>query len=234
MTPRPTHDLGGLSATNTVPEGNSCIFKNGQPAIQAAGNGFNTVADPTQNDQFHFLITLTAAWNITMAQWAALRDQIKENNQNTWPAPSSALYNISAKYNLGPDGVTKDTIEKIKKVDRDEVRLLWHVSYWDGPLTGLALYAGQKCWFQVVDPEAETRVAVLRSLTKDQLAGEEEDHRLFQEHVGMNTDYDSSGNREVGHLRPVETRQVYYSAATGAEASRQSYGANPIIGWFEL
>lgn len=37
------------------------------------------------------------------------------------------------------------------KMSDDKPKILWHNSYINGPLTGLALYNGKKCWFEVVD-----------------------------------------------------------------------------------
>lgn len=58
----------------------------------------------------------------------------------------------------------------------EDVRLLWHTDYWDGPLAGLAHYNGRAYWFEVEafdwdEPPAERRY-LLYSLTDGELAEE--------------------------------------------------------------
>jgi hypothetical protein len=239
MTPRPDKDETGLSATDTTPVGRACVFANGQTGIAEAGSGFVTTADPTEADPLHFLITLAGAWNMIMAAWANGRAAIKQEDRKTWPAPTGSLFDISELYETSDEGLSQlpagpsGTMDKALRVNANDVQILWHTDYWDGPLAGIAVYQGQKLWFQVIDREAEPRVAILHSLTGDQLQFEEDRHRSFQQHVGGHTDYDSSGKRTVCTLQPPSQWAQFYSAATAA-AKRRSYETNPIIGCFEL
>jgi hypothetical protein len=239
VTPR-LNDLAGLSATDTLPIDRCVIFAEGQAGIQAAGaHGFVTTADPTQDDPLHFLITLTAGWLMTMAQWAAGRAGINQADPATWPVPSAALYAISARYQLTEEAAMVRAasgglkVEKGPEIDRKRVQILWHVDYWDGPLSGIASYMGKDYWFQVIDPDAEPRAAILRSLTNAELAAEQQRHRLFVQNVGNHTDYDSAGKRSVGALHASGTWDRYYESAVTTD-ERRRYDENPVIGWFVL
>jgi hypothetical protein len=66
-----------------------------------------------------------------------------------------------------------------------EVRKVWFSDWYDGPLTGVALYGGREYWFvMVVDDDGEgwdfePRVYVLHRLTPEQLAQAWTMHRSF-------------------------------------------------------
>lgn len=240
MTPRVNLDDAGLSATNTMQVGKCVVFADGEDGITAAGaHGFVTTDDPTPEDQLHFLITLADGWNMTMAAWAAGRAAIKQADRATWPLPSAALFDISEKY----EGLVEEAamvraasgaeVGRGPEINARDVRILWHVDYWDGPLSGIASYAGKMHWFHVVDPEAEPRQAILRSLTDAELAAEEKRHRLFVQNVGSHTDYDSAGKRDVGALHPSSKWDGFYESAAAAAEGRP-YAKNPVIGWFVL
>ena len=92
---------------------------------------------------------------------------------------------------------------------------------------------GKRCWFQVIDPEADPRTATLHSLTDEQMKVEEQRHALFVQNVGNHTDYDSAGKRTVGALHPTSRRDAYYKSAS-ATAARPPYEKTPAIGWFVL
>jgi hypothetical protein len=234
MTPRPVKDVQGLSATETVPASKACVFKTGRDGIGLAG--FVTTDDPTDDppDPLHFLITLKSdTWAITFEQWIEARAKIDNTKPETFPAPTKALLAISEKFSLEREAAWVGAIKSGPKIDRKDVRILWHCGYWDGPLSGIALYQGQKYWFRVIDRDAEPRAAALQSLTREQLQFEENRHTLFQQHVGTHTDYDSSGKRNVGALRPKSEWQKYYTTVP-ATAQQPTYEGNPIIGWFEL
>jgi hypothetical protein len=76
-------------------------------------------------------------------------------------------------------------------------------------------------------------VAILRSLTNEQLASEQQRHARFVQNVGSHTDYDDAGKRSVGELQPSSTWDRYYKSAV-ATAERPRYDENPVIGWFAL
>jgi hypothetical protein len=119
------------------------------------------------------------------------------------------------------------------RIGREEVHLLWHADYWDGPLAGLLRYRGELCWFAVVaendDPDLEgwyRRFAVLR-LSKEQLVEEQYWHELFRQKVGTHTDYGES----VGALQPQDQWEGFYAAYR--QRKPQDFSRNEVLGWFE-
>jgi hypothetical protein len=131
----------------------------------------------------------------------------------------------------GPDG-----IQRAPRIDRADVRLLWHADYWDGPRSGMLLYRGEECWFEVVAESEDDaagwcrRFAVLR-LSLDQHAEEQRWHELFRRCVGRYADYDESGERPVGALELRERWAEFYD--TYRQRTRPDFSGNEVLGWFE-
>jgi hypothetical protein len=132
----------------------------------------------------------------------------------------------------GPDGYLHTP-----RIDRSEVRFLWHADYWDGPKSGMLLYRGEECWFEVVAENEDVsmdawyrRFIVLR-LSPGQRAEEWRWHELFREKVGAHTDYEESGRRPVESLRPREMWQEFYDAYR--HRTPQEHSGNEVLGWFE-
>lgn len=122
------------------------------------------------------------------------------------------------------------------RIDRAEVRLLWHADYYDGPKSGMLVYRGEECWFEVIDecedPDADwyRRFVILR-LSAEQLAEEKRWHELFREKVGGHTDYDDRGKRQVGLLHPEEKWKEFYDAYR--ERTPPDFSDNAVLGWME-
>jgi hypothetical protein len=121
------------------------------------------------------------------------------------------------------------------RIEPHEIRLLWHCDYWDGPISGMLVYRGEQCWFQVV-AENETddwfrRFVVIR-LTPEQLADELRWHELFRQKVGLHTDYDEHGHRELDKsLHPREHWREFYDAYQ--HRTPHDFATNGVLGWFE-
>lgn len=97
-------------------------------------------------------------------------------------------------------------LDKIPKIERSDVRLLWHSGYWDGPTSGMLEHRGQKHWFETFydDPDIATypRFQFVLRLSAEQMAEEETWHNLFRAKVGTHTDYDETSRRTIGALHP--------------------------------
>src|SRR2546426_2432789 len=52
--------------------------------------------------------------------------------------------NVKMNAGFAPD---ETDIASFPQLDEREMQLLWSVAWWDGPLSGLLEYRGQKCWF---------------------------------------------------------------------------------------
>jgi hypothetical protein len=129
-----------------------------------------------------------------------------------------------------------DDYLRAPQVDRAEIRLLWHVDFWDGARSGMLLYRGEECWFQVVaesedyNPHWYLRFVVLR-LTPEQHAEECRWHELFRTKVGVHTDYDKQEQRAVGFLRPRERWHEFYGPYQ--RRTPPEFSGNQVLGWFE-
>jgi hypothetical protein len=120
------------------------------------------------------------------------------------------------------------------------MRMLWHISYWDGPLSGLCLYEGRMHWFQIkgdLEPDQEKREFEIIALTDEQIRAEEEHHALWVKYVGSHCDYDENNQRAIGNLRPKSLFHDFSlrrspssnnkSQADGQAGSSLSYSSKP-------
>jgi hypothetical protein len=125
----------------------------------------------------------------------------------------------------------------IPLIDRDEIHLLWHSDFWDGPRSGMLLYRGDEFWFEVIAESADDvigwyrRFAVIK-LSMEQHAEEWRWHRLFQENVGAHTDYDDAGQRPLGSLQPEEKWPRFYQEYRNRMP--RDFSGNEVVGWFQL
>ena len=124
-----------------------------------------------------------------------------------------------------------------QQISRDEVQLLWYCDSWDGPLSGICFYQGQRYWFAAMRPEKNNyrhpRQMGVYLLSTEALQAEEEIQRRFQTYVGMHTTYDEENQRPISELlRPHEEWEQFYSWYR--QQPKRDYHNNEIVGWFEL
>lgn len=128
---------------------------------------------------------------------------------------------------------------RVPQVERDEVRLLWYSDYWDGPQSGMLIFGGKQCWFEVVVENEDSldwnrRFAIL-TLSADQLADENRWHDLFHRCVGTHTDYteydDQQDGPPEGIMRPRELHSEFYDAYKQREP--RDYSKCEVLGWFQ-
>src|SRR5258708_638105 len=48
-------------------------------------------------------------------------------------------------------------MKSLREETNGQTRLLWHSNFWDGPLSGLMLWNGEKCWFDNIGERVEER-----------------------------------------------------------------------------
>lgn len=79
-------------------------------------------------------------------------------------------------------------------------RLVWRLSSYDGPMSGIATYQGQFYFGRChQSPESrKPRYFWLYSLNDEELAKEIKYQEFFRKHIGLHTDYDESGKRVTG------------------------------------
>lgn len=147
----------------------------------------------------------------------------------------------------------KDNYQKFPKLTK--MRKLWHLNYWDGPLSGMCLIDGQKYWFdcieqyhdnnpQMTDEEFYAgneypwyRKFLIWKLTDDQQAVIEARHAKFQRMVGTHTDYDENGQRSNFHyndtVTPETLKQFYEESKLEKPFSIEPFSDAYILGWYE-
>ena len=122
-------------------------------------------------------------------------------------------------------------------IKRKDVKYLWHCDYWDGPISGICLYDGEKCWFdQVKEYNNRSRTFKVIRLTAEQLKEEEYWHALFEEKVSVGTSYDENERRctlEDGktYLRSYELHHEFYDEQK-KNRKKQDFSKNEVIGYF--
>lgn len=147
-----------------------------------------------------------------------------------------------------PNDFYLEYYHQMPQIAESDIRLLWHMSYYDGPLDGILLYKGKMHRFQIFQPlrvdEVKDRIDpydvlwndhyvryLIIELTSEQIAEEEYWHRLFQQKVGTHTDYDETGRRTIGATRPRELWNEFYELYQARKPMDLS--DNVIVGWFE-
>lgn len=127
-------------------------------------------------------------------------------------------------------------LSRIPRIDPAEIRLLWHVDFWDGPKSGVLSYRGEQFWFQLLlenddDITSWYRRFVVVRLSEEQLADERRWHELFRQHVGVHTDYDERGQSAVSPVQPREWWDRFYTPYQ--QRLRPDLSSNEVVGWYE-
>jgi hypothetical protein len=128
-------------------------------------------------------------------------------------------------------GRWEGNLDAVPRIERDAVRLLWHVDYWDGPLSGVCILRGTRHWFQMLDEDevlTQRRFVVLR-LSAAQLADEEEIHARFERYVGTHTTYDDAGRR-AGSARDRSDWSRFYDWYK--QRAPRDYSRNEAVAWW--
>jgi hypothetical protein len=139
--------------------------------------------------------------------------------------------------------VVKGTIDKsqLKRIDSNEIRMLWAVDWWDGPQSGIAEYMGQRVYFNSFDEKfiqdpadpddcKYLRIMAVFKLTPEQIASEEYWHNQFLENVG-NSSHDFREETKDMKLKPEKEWQKFYQQYK--ERKKFILTQNDAIGWFE-
>lgn len=130
----------------------------------------------------------------------------------------------------------------MKQIQRSEVEYLWHVGYWDGPLSGICIYNDEVCWFQnfsedfepTNNPEMLDRIRKFKiyRLSQEQLKFEYDKHACFQQHVGTHCDYDKNKERHVyGNVKPQSEWKKFYEIYK--PETKVDYSKNECLGWYQ-
>ena len=132
----------------------------------------------------------------------------------------------------------------------EDIQMMWHLNYWDGPISGIAKYKDHLYYFSQCDENEDRkedgsedddsknddvrdwyRRYLVYELSKEELDDEVYWHDLFRKHVGTHTDYDEDGKR-TGHVLPSSEKDKFYDRYKAR--GPQYYTDNKVVGWFEL
>jgi hypothetical protein len=148
-----------------------------------------------------------------------------------------------------PEDFYIEYYQQLPQIDEKKIRLLWHHSYFDGPINGILLYEGKTHWFKLFYPlrtdEIRSRTDkdgivwndyfvryLVIELTEEQVREEEYWHELFRQKVGTHTDYDENGQRKISELKPENSQKEYFELSKTRNSIDLSN--NLVIGWFEF
>lgn len=154
--------------------------------------------------QSDFLMLVSARYNIDWLVFDAWSDR-REAAGDNWDV-NDLDFNYKYDYSTKvvtvrtPKGDETFTLDELTEPNDFELKMLHHHNYWDGALSGLALYKGQKVWFACIEMEDENlfrrRVFNLHKLSANKLAEIEYWHERFQQSVGYHADYGEVYTRE--------------------------------------
>ena len=129
-------------------------------------------------------------------------------------------------------------ISNIPQINFNDLKLLWHEEFWDGPINGILLYQNKKCWFEMIsendgsEPDDYYRRYWIIKLSQKQIEDKEFWHNLFREKVGNNADYDDDGIRHTDQVKPFEMHNEYFELAKKREEIDLSN--NLVLGFYEV
>lgn len=134
-----------------------------------------------------------------------------------------------------PYGDDKIPLSEIYENDDLELKMLWYDDYYDGPLSGLALYNNKKVWFNMKENRYDnifhTRTFNIYELTKEQLEEEEYWHHRFRNEVGHHTDYGD----QYAAFKTVDNESIFHKFYKDIEKAAKKfddYTKNKCLGAF--
>lgn len=84
--------------------------------------------------------------------------------------------------------------------EQPDLKMIWHSGFWDGPLSGLAEYNGEKVWFDCVeDVDNQIRRYAVYRLSTEELREVERNHKRFEKMVGYHCNHDET-HKEYGDV----------------------------------
>lgn len=147
-----------------------------------------------------------------------------------------------------------ETYQSFPKLNN--VKLLWHNGYWDGPINGVCNVDGNKCWYERIEdwndknqyPHEDdlsygdfsppwNRRYLVHKLSKKQYETILARHLKFNSMVGGHCDYDEDGKRTAFHyndkITPATSNQYYQEQKREEPYDPSPESEDLIIGWFE-
>lgn len=105
-------------------------------------------------------------------------------------------------------------------------------SWWDGPISGVVKYEGNRYYAQMVSENCKRRRRYeVRHLPPDAWAQEDAKHVLFREKVGTHMEY--ANGKRCGVVAPERTWHEFYESDLAKTVDPGAIAGLPVIGWFE-
>lgn len=114
------------------------------------------------------------------------------------------------------------------------VKLIYHIDYWDGPLSGVCEINGRRLMFKCIHDYHDVpnwRIFKVFDLTPEEWADEDYRHKLFVENVGSHTSYDSNDSRIFEPTQPQTQWDVYHKESK--KIKTPNYDSKEILGYFD-
>lgn len=128
----------------------------------------------------------------------------------------------------------------MKKINEHDLTLLWHLGYYDGYLSAIALYHNFYVFvlcvqenpeaYLVDDPEEIIwfRKYLVYRLSDEQIKIELEKHSDFEHFVGTHTNY-FNNKRVMGPLKPQSQWSLFYDKYKN---KNQDYSKNEVVAYY--
>lgn len=118
------------------------------------------------------------------------------------------------------------------KDDQPDLRMLWHNSFYDHPRNGVALYNGEKVWFNEVYMNDKESHYELLQLTPEMIETLDRQHKRFQKMVGYNCDHDPDVYQPYTSSDPDAFAEYYATREETPDMSKCSVIAT--VQWFQF
>lgn len=126
----------------------------------------------------------------------------------------------------------------MKKISEHDLSLLWHLGYYDGYLSAIALYNNCYVYVKCVEENPEAyinpdldgwfRKYLVYSLSDEQIKIEIERHNDFENFVGSHTNY-FNNKRVMGPLKPQNQWSLFYDKYKNIN---QDYSKNQVVAYY--
>lgn len=143
---------------------------------------------------------------------------------------------------------------RYRRFERGDVKLKWHLGYYDGPVSGILMCEGKMCWFDECDEWLNhealvdalhaneddcdppwSRRFLIYELSDEEYELERRKHALFQR-IGFHSDYDEEGRRVSSDAHRF-SNEAWDAMCSESDAlpKRPNYVSehHRILGWFE-
>lgn len=120
-------------------------------------------------------------------------------------------------------------------IKRKDFKILWHLDYYDSPITGIGLYNNKFFYFSLDDCfKRRKSVYKIVELSIEEFKEELYSHEMFRIYVGFHTDYHLPipQVRAFGFIHPRENWENYYGHNYSID--RQKYSTKEVIGYFVI